>query len=72
MTGPKHYRDAMQFYSRAKGKTNPAEKSALMQEAIFNMLAAVLASNVHSGTTDESAVKEWMSWGVYIGDRHGR
>lgn len=72
MTGPKHYRDAMQLYSDAKRKTNPAEKAALMQEAIFNMQAAILAAIVHGGTTDESAVKHWMSWGVYIGDRHGR
>jgi hypothetical protein len=72
MTGPKHYRDAMQLYNEAKRKNNPAEKAALMQEAIFNMLAALVASNVHNGTTDESAIKQWMSYGVYIGDRHGR
>ena len=71
-TGTSHYRDAMRLYDQAKRKNVPAEKAALMQEAIFNMLAAVVASNVHSGTTDESAVKAWLSAGVRVGDRHGR
>lgn len=72
MTGPKYYRDAMRLYTQAKNKNNPTEKAALMQEAIFNMQAAILAAIVHNGTTDESAIKEWRSYGVYLGDRYGR
>lgn len=58
MTGPKHYRDGMRFYNQVKRKNNPAEKAALMQEAIFNMLAAVVASNVHTGRATPSGLHD--------------
>jgi hypothetical protein len=71
-TGPNHYRDAMRLYEQAKRKTAPAEKTALLQEASFLMQAALVAALVHSGTAEESIVKEWMKAEVRIGDRHGR
>lgn len=72
MTGPKYYRDAMRLYDKAKSEKNPTEKALLLAEANLNMQAAVLAALVHGGTADQSAIKEWMSYGVYLGDRHGR